>query len=131
MKCRWGIGPLLPENHAAAWSSISCNINTASATVGEKVTLGIRPEHLSMNAADNVIHTKVTFVEMLGSSTQAYCEFPGMQDDLTCTLSGQTSVRTGEQLKLGLPADFCYLFGADGKAFHRPGKPTAVLESQL
>ena len=108
---------------------ISCNINTASATVGEKVTLGIRPEHLTMNASDNVIHAKVTFVEMLGSSTQAYCEFPGMQDDLTCTLSGQTSVRTGEQLKLGLPADSCYLFAADGKAFHRPGKnSTAALE---
>jgi multiple sugar transport system ATP-binding protein len=109
---------------------IHCNINTLSASAGDKVTLGIRPEHLSITATSNVIHTKVTFVEMLGSSTQAYCEFPGMQDDLTCTLDGQTGVRTGEQLKLGLPMDSCYLFDADGKAFHRPGKPTTVLESQ-
>ncbi len=111
--------------------AIQCNINTLSAGTGEKVTLGIRPEHLCLNPTDNIIHTKVTFVEMLGSSTQAYCEFPGMQDDLTCTLSGQTTVRTGEQLKLGLPSGSCYLFGADGKAFHRLGKkPDAMLELQ-
>ncbi len=109
---------------------ITCDINTSSARNGEKVTLGIRPEHLSLNADSNAINTKVTFVEMLGSSTQAYCEFPGMQEDLTCTLSGQTSVRSGVQLKLGLPSDCCYLFNAEGKAFQRPGNPVRALESQ-
>ena len=110
---------------------IQCNINTLSAGIGEKVTLGIRPEHLCVSPTDNIISTKVTFVEMLGSSTQAYCELPGVQDDLTCTLSGQTTVRTGEQLQLGLPSGFCYLFDADGKAFHRPGRtPVAVLDLQ-
>jgi multiple sugar transport system ATP-binding protein len=109
---------------------IHCTINTSQAKAGDKVTLGMRPEHLSADNSDNSIHTKVTFVEMLGSSTQAYCEFPGMKDDLTCTLSGKTKVRNGDALTLGISPDSCYLFNADGKAFHRPGKPNHVARSQ-
>ena len=107
----------------ASGEKISCNINSLVAAVGEKVSLGIRPEHLSIDVDTNTINTQVTFVEMLGSSTQAYCEFPGMKDDLTCTLSGQTSVITGQALKLGMPHDACYLFDAEGRAFHRPRRP--------
>lgn len=109
---------------------IHCNINTLQAKAGDKVTLGMRPEHLCAGTHTNQIHTKVTFVEMLGSSTQAYCEFPGMKEDLTCTLSGQTKVHTGEALSLGISPEACYLFNAEGKAFARPGKPQLAMEPQ-
>lgn len=108
---------------------IHCSIDTSTANTGDPVTLGMRPEHLCIDADTNVIHAKVTFVEMLGSSTQTYCEFPGMEDDLTCTLSGQTTIRNGDALKLGISPDACYLFRADGKAFARPGKPGHKVEA--
>jgi multiple sugar transport system ATP-binding protein len=107
---------------------IHCNIDSTQGKVGDKVTLGMRPEHLCIGTHTNQIHTKITFVEMLGSSTQAYCEFPGMKEDLTCTLSGQTKVRNGEALSLGISPEACYLFNADGKAFHRPGKQHHAVE---
>jgi multiple sugar transport system ATP-binding protein len=110
---------------------IHSNIDTSSARIGDKVTLGMRPEHLRIDADTNIIQSKIIFVEMLGSSTQAYCEYPGMEEDLTCTLSGQTTVRTGDTLKLGISADACYLFNAQGKAFDRPGKPSPAAGKQL
>ena len=61
----------------------------------------------------------VTFVESLGSSTQAYCALPGVEEALTCTLGGQSKVRDGQSLALGIAADDCYLFDASGKAFSR------------
>jgi multiple sugar transport system ATP-binding protein len=61
----------------------------------------------------------VTFVESLGSSTQAYCTLAGMDEALTCTLSGQSRVRAGDVLPLGVAAADAYLFAADGRAFPR------------
>jgi multiple sugar transport system ATP-binding protein len=109
---------------------IECCVDTSIGKVGDKVTLGMRPEHLCIGTHTNQIHSKVTFVEMLGSSTQAYCEFPGMKDDLTCTLSGQTKVRNGDNLTLGIAPDACYLFDDAGKAFVRPGRQTKITEAQ-
>jgi multiple sugar transport system ATP-binding protein len=68
----------------------------------------------------------VTFVESLGSSTQAYCTLPGVEEALTCTLSGQSRVRDGEVLPLGVPASDCYLFDAQGQAFPRRRRAPAA-----
>ncbi len=99
--------------------TIRCFVNAATAKPGDKVTLGVRPEHIVPNADDNAIEAAVTFVELLGSTTHAYCAFPTADDGLTCTLDGRIRVRPGERLKLSLPAASCYLFDAAGRAFSR------------
>lgn len=98
---------------------LRCKVDAATGKVGEKVTLGIRPEHFRLDQAENQIHATVTFVESLGTTTHAYCLFPGVEDALTCTLDGQSAVRDGDPLVLGVPAEACYLFDANGKAFRR------------
>jgi multiple sugar transport system ATP-binding protein len=98
---------------------IRCLVNAAAASAGDKVTLGVRPEHFRLNSGENPIKTVVTFVESLGSTTQAYCAFPGVEDALTCTLDGQSRVRGGDALMLGVSAENCYLFDANGHAFLR------------
>jgi len=70
----------------------------------------------------------VTFVESLGSSTQAYCVLPGVQEPLTCTLGGQTKVRGGQALALAIAVTDCYLFDAAGKAFSRR-QPAAAAQA--
>jgi multiple sugar transport system ATP-binding protein len=103
----------------ASGETIRCLVDAASAQPGQQVTVGLRPEHLHIGADDNRITVGVTFVESLGSSTQAYCQLPGVDETLTCTLNGQSRVRGGQPLALGIASADCYLFDADGKAFRR------------
>ena len=98
---------------------VRCAVNAQAAKVGDKVTLGIRPEHITRDTSANILNAKVTFVESLGSVTYAYCEFAGVKEELTCELDGIVRVRSGDALQLGVAADRCYLFDAAGKAFRR------------
>jgi multiple sugar transport system ATP-binding protein len=87
--------------------------------VGEKVVLGVRPEHLRSGVADNALNTRVTFVESLGSMTYAYCQHPGVEEVITCALAGDHAVTHGEALPLQVPVGKAYLFDAAGQAFLR------------
>ncbi len=99
-------------------TEIRCTVDATSARPGDKVKLGVRPEHFHPGAGVNSLATKVTFVESLGSSTQAYCAFAG-GEDLTCALDGRTRIRKDEALTLSFAPGACYLFDANGNAFKR------------
>ena len=100
-------------------TQIRCHVDASAAQIGERVTLGVRPEHFHLDTQDNLLHASVTFVESLGGTTHAYCAFAGMEEALTCTLEGHSRVRNGAPLALGFSADACYLFNAAGLAFRR------------
>jgi len=103
-------------------AQIRCDVDAARARPGDKVTLGVRPEHFEAAAAgqaDNVIATSVTFVESLGSTTHAYCDYPGAAETLVCELDGATRLKNGAPLSLAVPAARTYLFDAEGRAFRR------------
>ena len=106
----------------ATGDMIRCHVDAASGKPGDKLTLGMRPEHFYLSAQankENQINATVTFVESLGSITHAYCTFPGVEDALTWELDGMADVHDGDLLKLAMPADACYLFNAEGRAFRR------------
>nr|WP_295080795.1 sn-glycerol-3-phosphate ABC transporter ATP-binding protein UgpC [uncultured Roseateles sp.] len=105
----------------AGGASIRALVDGSAAKPGDKVSLGIRPEHFVVGASENVIQATVTFVESLGSATHAYCAFPGVEDALTCEFDGRTKIRTGDTLSLSLPAEACYVFNAQGQALRRQG----------
>jgi multiple sugar transport system ATP-binding protein len=98
---------------------VRCEVDGSAGRPGDKLTLGVRPEHFVVGGAHNPLQATVTFVEQLGSTTHAYCAFPGAQDDLTCELDGRMRVRSGQALTLSVPADACYLFDAEGRAWRR------------
>lgn len=107
-------------------SCVDCRVEPGDAHPGVQVTLGIRPEHFSTSNSSNVLNAKVTFVESLGSMTHAYCEFPGIDDVLTCELGSGANSRhttTGQSIMLGVAPEHCYLFDAAGKAFQRLHAP--------
>ncbi len=103
----------------ATGTVIRCDVEAAAAKHGDKVTLGIRPEHFTLDGTGNLLETKVTFVESLGSITHAYCEFPGVEEALTTELDGRARVKNGQMLTLAVPSDACYLFDAGGAAYRR------------
>ena len=105
--------------------TLRCEVDGSAGRAGDRVTLGVRPEHFAVSSAGgateaaNVLRATVTFVESLGSTTHAYCAFPGAQEDLTVELDGRLRVKTGQALALAVPADACYLFDAEGRAWRR------------
>jgi multiple sugar transport system ATP-binding protein len=102
-------------------AQVRCAVDATAAQAGDKLTLGVRPEHFRVGERDNAIDAAVTFVESLGGSAQAYCSYPGMEEALTCELDGRTRVKAGDTLPLGIPVDATYLFDAQGRAFRRLG----------
>jgi len=100
-------------------ATIRVEVDASNAHAGDKVKLGIRPEHLRVGQDDNLIEVSITFIESLGSTTHAYAAYPGVEEALTCELSGYSTAHAGDQLKLSLPADACHLFDASGRAFKR------------
>ena len=68
-------------------NELHCAVDATVAAAGDKMTLGIRPEHICLDAGTNTIEAEVAFVESLGSTTHAYCAYPGT-DDLTLVLIG-------------------------------------------
>ena len=105
----------------ASGAQLRALVDGSAAKPGDKVTLGVRPEHFHVGGDVNVINATVTFVESLGSATHAYCAFPGVEDALTCEFDGRTKVQTGQVLALSIPAEACYLFDGGGRAFKRLG----------
>ncbi|MCV2420882.1 ABC transporter ATP-binding protein [Paucibacter sp. DJ2R-2] len=109
----------------ASGTQIRATVDASRAQAGDKMTLGLRPEHFVVGAEDNAIQSTVTFVESLGSATHAYCAYPGVEDALTCEFDGRTRIKSGQDIRLGLPPEACYLFDAQGQAFQRlSGSPT-------
>ena len=98
---------------------IRASVDASRARPGDKVTLGLRPEHFLVGGHENLIQSTVTFVESLGGTTFAYCAFPGVEDALTCQFDGRARVRDGDTLDLSLPVAACYLFDTQGQAFQR------------
>jgi multiple sugar transport system ATP-binding protein len=108
----------------AGGGRVRCLVDASRAKVGDKVTLGVRPEHFEVSGGENALPTKVVFVETLGSATVAYCEYPGVAEPLTCELDGRVRPKNGESVTLSVPAACTYVFGADGLAMRRlaPGQ---------
>jgi multiple sugar transport system ATP-binding protein len=110
----------------AGGQQIRARVDASRARAGDRLTLGIRPEHLRIGGAENLIDTTVAFVESLGGTTFAYCPYPGLEEPLTCQFEGRNGcdrLRSGDALALQLPPEAVYLFDAEGRAFRRQAAP--------
>jgi ABC-type sugar transport system ATPase subunit len=89
---------------------------SASASEGDSVELGIRPEHLTVNAdGDGSWESKVFVVEKLGSGTYLYLEKEG--EPLVVETDGDSNVKVGDTVKVGFDASRCHLFDSSKQAF--------------
>ncbi len=82
-------------------------------SVGEALTLGIRPEHVV--TADGGLPFAVTLTEQLGGNTVVYGTLAGGQS-LVAQLMGQAAVKRGETLSVTLPPQCCHVFDGRGRA---------------
>ena len=86
---------------------------------GEKVTLGLRPEHLiEGGGGDCELKGRVIAVEHLGGETYIYLQH-GEGEPLIVKAAGESKAKVDDLLPVGVPASACYLFDGEGKAFSR------------
>jgi multiple sugar transport system ATP-binding protein len=76
------------------------------------VTLGIRPEHITLDGAGNWAGFTVDLVEPLGADSLVWCTDGGLS--LEVRTGGERAIRPGTPLALGIDPRRISLFSADG-----------------
>ena len=86
-----------------------------AAAPGTPLVLGIRPEHLSLQAQPDALALtiEVQQVEQLGGQSLIYGSLPGDGGRLTVHSAGQVDTRFGDTLNAYAPAAACHVFAAD------------------
>ena len=83
-----------------------------------RLTLGIRPEHLVLTAAEDAdLSCSLRVAEYLGSETMFYATLTD-GTELTIRADGLAKQRAGEAIHLKLPGKACHVFDASGRALH-------------
>ncbi len=104
---------------------VKASVDASRGNIGDKVELGIRPEHTVMlddPHADSRITGIVQVAEHLGSESLVYLTVGDR--DFTVKVRPDTPAKQGSQFDFGVPAAACYLFDADGIAFPRSARYT-------
>jgi len=93
-------------------------VDPGTAKQGDKVTVGIRPEHLHVGTEDGIDARTMT-VESLGDAAYLYAESNVAPDGLIARIPPLERHAKGNVLKLGATPEHCHLFDCEGKAFQR------------
>ena len=104
---------------------VRASVDASRGSIGDKVELGIRPEHTVMlddPDADSRITGTVQVAEHLGAESLVYLTVGDR--DFTVKVRPDTPAKSGGQFDFGVPAAACYLFDADGFAFPRSARYT-------
>jgi multiple sugar transport system ATP-binding protein len=99
--------------------SLTVPVKPGKCQVGDKVTWGVRPEHLlEGGGGDGELKGVVLVVERLGGATYCYLK---LEDNtmLTAEVAGNSHVKVGERFALGVNSETCHLFDSDGSALEQ------------
>lgn len=113
-----GISVGLPGGH-----EVLAQVLPGIAKVGDTVTLGIRPEHLTVGKGKNTMPGTVSLVEAMGGESYVYITLPDGKT-ITMRTSGESPVAEGGEIILSVPSELCHLFNENGQAFTRTIKAT-------
>jgi multiple sugar transport system ATP-binding protein len=100
------------------WGITPLPFDSSNLATGTQLSLGIRPEHVSLKAADGAAGVVVTAVEYLGSETYVHLD-TGQDEPLICRCEVSAGWQAGDRVELQLHIDNLHLFDADGAALRR------------
>jgi multiple sugar transport system ATP-binding protein len=96
-------------------------VDARKARPGDKVTVGVRPEHLHVGSSAEGGMAKVMAVESLGDAAYLYAESSLAPDGLIARIPPLERHAHGDSLSLTVSSDHCHVFDASGIAFKRFG----------
>jgi ABC-type sugar transport system ATPase subunit len=87
---------------------------TLKSMEGEEISIGVRPEDLSVvKAQEAIVSGKVEALENLGELKMVYCQI-GEAEPLIVKLPGDSEVTRGDMINLGAIAQKVHLFASNG-----------------
>ncbi len=96
---------------------LSAHVDGARLTIGQPVSLGVRPEHLRIDGDDQSVRCAVVLTERLGEHSYIHADHAG--GALVAKAPGDVALNPGERIAIRIPADACHMFDADGVALKR------------
>jgi multiple sugar transport system ATP-binding protein len=94
-------------------------VEPGGAKEGDKVTVGIRPEHIHVDSSEFGVSAKVMTVESLGDAAYLYAESSVAPEGMIARIPPLERHTKGTTVKLGAEPDHCHLFDSNGIAFRR------------
>jgi len=94
-------------------------VDTATLTLGERVTLGVRPEHLRIANDQPMLQARFTALELLGDFSYLYASSAASEDALILRVPDSVQPASGSTIGVAADAHRCHLFRADGTAVAR------------
>jgi multiple sugar transport system ATP-binding protein len=102
---------------------VRARVDAAGASIGMKVTLGVRPEHLRMaqgGSDEQTLACRVKLVERMGEHSYVHAEQLAHDTGaLIAKIAGDSALNYGDTVNLALPAEACHLFDDRDMAFKR------------
>ncbi|MBC8733160.1 ABC transporter ATP-binding protein [Paraburkholderia sp. UCT2] len=84
---------------------------------GQRVTLGVRPEHLRLDGDEQFIQCATVLSERLGEHSYIHADHAG--GTLIAKAPGDTPLGAGERVRVHVPPAACHLFDEQGLALRR------------
>ncbi len=103
---------------AAVLAMTTLPFDSSNLAADASLSLGVRPEHLSLKAAPGTAGVVVTGVEYLGSETYVHLDI-GQDEPLICRCEVNAGWQTGDRVELQLDIDKIHLFDSGGTALKR------------
>ncbi|WP_343587937.1 sn-glycerol-3-phosphate ABC transporter ATP-binding protein UgpC [Herbaspirillum sp.] len=94
-------------------------VDGAGLQLGEKVTLGVRPEHLNIATGQAALQARCTALELLGDFSYLYAAYDGADEALILRVPDSLNPAHGSMLGLAADPARCHLFRQDGRALPR------------
>ena len=97
--------------------SVAVPVQSGQLRAGDKVTFGVRPEHL-VCGDDGQLSGEVLLVERLGGETFLHIELSG-GGLIVVQADGDNPARTHDRIAIGVSGEDCHLFDQDGMSIPR------------
>ena len=99
-------------------------VNTQGAKNGERIVLGIRPEHvLAERNGGNAVEGRIQALERLGSESYIYMGHDTIREHFIIRVEDSRHRDENTKMNVELPPEQCHLFNAQGVAFPRTRAP--------
>ncbi len=90
--------------------------NGRKVETGEKITIGLRPEHLTLGGKGAGLTLRADIAENLGGATQIHTRTES-DESIVILAPGRPDIVTGQFLAAGISPEKLYLFDKSGRAF--------------
>ncbi|KAF3885010.1 MULTISPECIES: ABC transporter ATP-binding protein [Nostocales] len=108
-------------------ATVMIPVQPKTLSVGDRATLGIRPEHLRLDRTNSSVNGEVLVVERLGGETYLYVKIAG-GDTLVVQTDGDNPAKIHDFVSIDINGELCHLFAQNGEALPKANRHHLTLD---